>query len=411
MNETKNLNNVKIWSLEQHENRMFYINTILREWARFEVKQGVIGGDSCFDCALEEMICSQFLKKYPYRFELNKPIPCTSESVDVSKMRNWISNIHSRLNLVWDKPVVQKTMTEVTFETPKENHHGKLPLLDRDVDDFLEITDPVGIVSHTIYERGNTKLTIDEIKELINKRKDTLIEAITHKSMDTKINYERLEFVGDRILSYCITKYLYTNYETTDISVLNGHLSAFTSGEIATELFAEKLGLKKIIIIHDEENQEKALEDVFEAFLAAINIIFDDGYNIDGLGMILCYKIIESILGEIDFVNFEHYIFPPKTHLKELFNEKRKDGWDFDTQFIWKIDDVNIKKGTYVESNMERITIRITPPGIVIPDYVETGPRKRVEKNACIAAIEFLKNRGIIIRPKVRDLGVRIKKK
>ena len=38
--------------------------------------------------------------------------------------------------------------------------------------------------------------------------KDLLLEAITHKSI-SKLNYERLEFLGDAVLQLIITKYLF----------------------------------------------------------------------------------------------------------------------------------------------------------------------------------------------------------
>ena len=37
------------------------------------------------------------------------------------------------------------------------------------------------------------------------KNKDLLIQAITHKSFNTKKNYEKLEFLGDRVLGIIIS--------------------------------------------------------------------------------------------------------------------------------------------------------------------------------------------------------------
>ena len=40
---------------------------------------------------------------------------------------------------------------------------------------------------------------------------DLLLEAITHKSI-SKVNYERLEFLGDAVIQLIITEYLYKKY-------------------------------------------------------------------------------------------------------------------------------------------------------------------------------------------------------
>lgn len=414
-----NMKQLRDWSLVEHENRMFYINTVCREWGRYKTKDGVEQGDNCFDCALEEMICEEFLRKYPYQFHTGHPL-LSKDNIegDVVKMRNWINTINPKVSLVWNRPKIQENYPNIPkgefptagFEQHPKSFHGSLPLQDRSIDLFLEITNPLDLIVDVLFNRGNTKFSRVYLLDIVGKHKELIEESITHKSMNIEKNYERLEFRGDRILSNCIAEYFFTNYDTQDISVLNGHLSAFTSGEIATELFSKKLGLRDIIKIHSDIDKEKALEDVFEAVLAAINIIFDTEFR-RGIGMMVCYQIIDSILGEIDFDNFEHYIFPPKTRLKELFNEKIKDGWDFDKQY--KCIRMGEKVGDkYVDAPFETYTVTIKPPqstGLTIPDYQESGPKKRVEKNAAIAALEFLKNWGVTPTPRVRDLGLRIR--
>lgn len=431
MNKSENIfvngmKQLKEWSLEEHENRMFYINTVCREWGRYPTKVGVEQGDNCFDCALEEKICEDFLRKYPYRFDTAHPLPRRLDSSDlpeendVVKMRNWINGVNPSLSLVWVPPPIQANFPSVPqgefptagFEQQPKTWHGSLPLQTRSIDKFLETTQPVDLIVDVLFERGETKFSRVYLQEVVGKYAELIEESITHKSMDLKRNYERLEFRGDRILSNCIAEYFFTNYDTPDISVLNGHLSAFTSGEIATELFSKKLGLRNIIRIHSDMDIEKALEDVFEAVLAAIHIIFDTEFR-RGIGMMVCYNIIDSILGEIDFKNFEYYIYPPKTRLKELFNEKSKDGWDFDKQYrcIRVSEDVG-KHDRYDESEFETYTVIINLPsheGFSIPNYEETGPKKRVEKNAAIAALEFLKNWGVVPTPRIRDLGLKVR--
>ena len=45
------------------------------------------------------------------------------------------------------------------------------------------------------------------------KNKELLEEALTHKSLNSLKNYERLEFLGDAVLNIVISEWLYKNYE------------------------------------------------------------------------------------------------------------------------------------------------------------------------------------------------------
>lgn len=413
MNESVNIfdknGRIKLtkWKLSTHENRMFYLNTVLREWGYYETDDDVIGGDHCFDCALESFFCKLFIEKNPSQVSKFTSYP---GKTNVSKFRNWISKFNDKLQLKEaDLPQLQREYSKLKFELPTRQFHGNLPLQNRDVKAFLKITDPITLFTEILDLRGKVSLSHKDLRSLLMKHKSLIEQAITHKSMNADKNYEKLEFRGDRVLSDCIADYFYEKSTTNDISILNGLLSAFTSGETAAELFSEKLGLKKIIIINEEECcLNTAAEDVFEATLAAINIIFNKEYR-RGIGYLICYNIIASILNEIDFCDFDLKIFPPKTELKELFNENQNKGFLFDKQYIVTGD------GRYKDihdATQEKIRVEIKfPPSLTSfnpPIYEEYGPKARVERNASLLFLEFFRNRGIVPRPKLRDLGLKI---
>ena len=55
------------------------------------------------------------------------------------------------------------------------------------------------------------QIKIKKLQEVLNikfKNLDLLLQALTHKSYDTKKNYEKLEFLGDRVLGLVISKKL-----------------------------------------------------------------------------------------------------------------------------------------------------------------------------------------------------------
>jgi dsRNA-specific ribonuclease len=415
MNESSkifdNKGNLKLikWSLTTHENRMFYLNILIREWAYYtNVDDDVIGGDNCFDCALETDICKKFLVSYPNTVQ---KFSKQEGKTDVSKFRNWISNYNEKLKLICpEQPKIPKEFRLLKFEKTKvQCLHGRLPILDRSVKDFLQIVSPINLFTDIICKRAKIDLTYEKIKSLIKKNESLIYEAITHKSMNKERNYERLEFRGDRILSDSISEFFYHKSTSNDISILNGLLSAFTSGETAADLFSEKLGLKQIIIINEEECCiASAAEDVFEASLAAINIIFNTEYS-RGIGSIVCYNIISSILNEIDFCDFKLRIFPPKTELKELFNEHQHEGFIFDKQYSVTVGDGKFKD--IHDNTPEKIRVEIKfppeiPTSLIPPVYEEYGSKARVERNACELYLEFFKNRGYVPKPKNRDLGL-----
>ena len=67
------------------------------------------------------------------------------------------------------------------------------------------------------------KYTIKFEKRLkINfKNKSLIIEALTHKSANQKINNEKLEFLGDRVLGLVLSKKLFDMYPNESEGVLD----------------------------------------------------------------------------------------------------------------------------------------------------------------------------------------------
>ena len=53
------------------------------------------------------------------------------------------------------------------------------------------------------------------------KDKNLLIESLTHKSANLKINNEKLEFVGDRVLGLVLSNKLYELYPNENEGVLD----------------------------------------------------------------------------------------------------------------------------------------------------------------------------------------------
>ena len=123
------------------------------------------------------------------------------------------------------------------------------------------------------------------IEELIGTKPtklDLYQKAFTHKSAlkeyeELTGSFETLEFIGDSVLGFVITKYLYDRYEEKQEGFLTNVRTQLVRGETLAGI-ANKLGLHKHVLMDEKgmrngwNTNPKILEDVFEALIGAIYI-------------------------------------------------------------------------------------------------------------------------------------------
>ena len=106
--------------------------------------------------------------------------------------------------------------------------------------------------------------------------KNLLKQALTHRSKN-KTNYERLEFLGDSILSFVVSGFLYDKFP--DLG--EGRLSRMRASLVCKESLAEiarEIDLGKYLILGEGErksggfNRDSILSDAIEAIIGAIYI-------------------------------------------------------------------------------------------------------------------------------------------
>ncbi len=110
---------------------------------------------------------------------------------------------------------------------------------------------------------------------------DIYIKAITHKSADKENNYEKLEFLGDRVLGLCISKKLLEIFPNEKEGILDKKLASLVNKnkcyEVGKQLKLDKsikignLTLKKQVI------EKKIISDSCEALIGAIYL--DKGFE------------------------------------------------------------------------------------------------------------------------------------
>lgn len=105
--------------------------------------------------------------------------------------------------------------------------------------------------------------------------------AFTHKSAlkqySVKSSYETLEFLGDAVLSFVITKHIFDTYSEESEGFLTKMRTKIVRGKTLS-VVSESIGLSEFIIMDDKGMRNmwfknpKILEDVLEALIGAIYI-------------------------------------------------------------------------------------------------------------------------------------------
>jgi ribonuclease-3 len=125
--------------------------------------------------------------------------------------------------------------------------------------------------------------------------------AFTHKSALKRYkgltgSYETLEFMGDSVLGFIITKHLFDLYEKHQEGFLTKARTKMVRGKTLCEI-SKKLGMDRYILMDEKgirngwNTNDNILEDVFEAFVGAIYL---------DLGMVYAKQFIMNSFEKIE---------------------------------------------------------------------------------------------------------------
>ncbi len=155
------------------------------------------------------------------------------------------------------------------------------------------------------------------------RNKNLLLEAMTHPSLTkesaTKNNYQRLEFLGDKVLSLVVSEFLMEKFPDEMEGALSRRQAALVSGETLAEI-ALQIHLDQILLISEGEKKlgglhnKHNLENALEALIGAIYL--DSNYE-------LSKKFILTFWQEF----FNRNVEPPKdpiSRLQEIIQSKTK---------------------------------------------------------------------------------------
>jgi dsRNA-specific ribonuclease len=153
----------------------------------------------------------------------------------------------------------------------------------------------------------------------------TFEKAFTSPSVNPCENYELLETKGDVGVNKAVVDYLTEAYPQFDcphaVRIFADIKSKFASKSVLS-LYADSLGFEKFITVKQlvkESLLDSVLEDVFEAFVGALDDVIrvhSEGMNV---GYPICYNFVKSVLSQTE-MSFKYTdLVDAKTRLKELF--------------------------------------------------------------------------------------------
>jgi ribonuclease III len=118
-------------------------------------------------------------------------------------------------------------------------------------------------------------------------------QAFTHGSKQSKrVDYQRLEFLGDRVLSLVIADDLFKRFSSEQEGLLAARLSQLVRGESCAAV-GQKLGLDEFIIVGSVEKSKgvqrivSVLGDVVEALIGALYL--DGGLEVARAFILRCW--------------------------------------------------------------------------------------------------------------------------
>jgi len=145
-----------------------------------------------------------------------------------------------------------------------------------------------------------------------------LIKSLTHKSYNSEQNYEKIEFLGDRVLGLVMAKKLLEIYPDEKEGILDKKFATLVNKKTCLQI-AKKLNLQKYILTLSRINkkvliEDKVLSDSCEALIGAIYL--DKGFHIAEKMILDLWSshIKDSVITQID----------AKTKLQEFSLKKFK---------------------------------------------------------------------------------------
>jgi len=215
-----------------------------------------------------------------------------------------------------------------------------------------------------------------------------------------EMSYERLEFLGDAILGMVVARYLFERYPDQNEGFLSMMRTKIVNGKMLGSL-GQKIGFHKYALISKqiEEAQGrtnyKTMEDIFEAFIAAIYLDFQNDCDtqtmpqslsqlipLSGSGFHIAETWIITILEKyLDFVE----LIQTQTNYKDMLSKYMQNNLQDAPRFF----EVNVDKRNQKSSNNSIFTYCVKDKTNAVIGTAKGTSKKDAENNAALVALEY----------------------
>jgi len=225
--------------------------------------------------------------------------------------------------------------------------------------------------------------------------------AFTSNTVDPDNNYELYEYMGDVAANAAVVMYFYNVFpQLRDVKFINTlnrlkivHVSRESFSKIAEDLgfwphirYNETVALEKPVL---KKSRDALMEDVFEAFVGATQLILIDALQMVGVGVGVANQIVYNFIKpifdakEISFASED--LYDAKTRLKELFEVKKNTPNKL-------VDDFGVPKYIDMSLPSTNVVLKFTKSNNVF--YGNGASKQQSHKMAAQQAIDYFKNRG-----------------
>lgn len=206
---------------------------------------------------------------------------------------------------------------------------------------------------------------------------ELLNTALTHRSAGSR-NNERLEFLGDSILSFVISTELYRRFPAADEGSLSRLRASLVKGETLARI-ARELELGDYLHLGSGElksggfRRDSILADTLEAIFGAVYL----DSNIDRINALILQlyeEMMESALPSLETLK------DPKTRLQELLQARHQP---------LPLYSVVSMEG---EAHAQTFVVRCDVEGVSVPGIGSGASRRRAEQAAAEEVLKVLEN-------------------
>lgn len=207
-------------------------------------------------------------------------------------------------------------------------------------------------------------ITREEIDTLVGtKTRDLSLyrRAFTHKSAlkqyeEFESSNETLEFMGDSVLGFVITRFLFDKFEKNQEGFLTRARTKLVRGKTLSDI-ADKLGLHRWIFMDEKgmrngwNKNPKILEDVFEALVGAIYL---------DLGMVYAKQFILGIYQNPDIVKLNYIIRKDDNYKDMLMRYCQSKKFDLPEYVVDATDGTRFRVLVYVNGERQGFGVATT---------------------------------------------------